>query len=143
MNSTASNALMMTSRSIAPLPLAVRNFLFILPQEATAEDHALIFTIASSMTGMGYVYISSAEQTTMEDKGQIRYLPFRGGQFPSFGSVNAVFVLRDREIATAALAEYQGVETFLLEPNGQVQTSTAPAHARPRQNIGALISFPA
>ncbi|MDZ4287503.1 MAG: hypothetical protein U0984_06075 [Prosthecobacter sp.] len=143
MNSIVSNALTITAHSLAqPMPMP-RNFLFILPHRATPEDHALIFTIASSMTGLGYVYVASADQATMEDKGQIRYLPFRTGQFPSFGVINAVFVLRDREVATAALAEYRGAEAFLLEPRSDVPNHTAPAFARKVQNIGALISFPA
>jgi hypothetical protein len=92
-----------------------RNFLFIVPTPATAEDHALVEAIATTMSSMGYVYVASADQRLVEDRGAIRYLPFRAGHFPSFGTLDAIFVLRDREVANAALAEYPAAEAFVLD----------------------------
>jgi hypothetical protein len=128
MNTTFADPLSLTARSVAAASMPVTapaNFLFIMPQHASEEDHTLISTIANSMTGMGYVYVASVDQTVTEDKGQVRYLPFRADQFPSFGFVNAVFVLRDSEVAAAALAEYRGAEGFLLEPRAEATHNAA------------------
>lgn len=151
MNTTYADPLSLTVRSVAkPKPAAVNapaHFLFIMPRAATQEEHALIFTIANSMTGMGYVYIASADHTTVEDRGQIRYLPFREGSFPSFGRVHSVFVLRDRMVATQALNEYRGAEGFLLEPRVELKDhmATAKPAAHPDdaecQHAGAFISM--
>ena len=124
MTSTAA-PLAMTARPALQPALTLRNFLFILPQAATEEEHALIEAIATTVSGMGFVYVASADQPTMEDRGAIRYLPFRAGHFPSFGKVDAVFVLRDREVASAALAEYPCAEAFVVDHQAGISAAKA------------------
>jgi hypothetical protein len=115
MTSTAASPFAISARPAPQLLQTHRNFLFILPQAASAEDHALIEAIATTVTSMGYVYVASADQPLVEDRGAIRYLPFRAGHFPSFGTLDAIFVLRDREVADAALAEYPRAEAFVVD----------------------------
>lgn len=104
-----------------------------------------MFTIADSMASVGYVYIASVDQTTVEDRGQVRYLPYHPGQFPSFGQVRAVFVLRDRAVALAALAEYSDAAGYLLEPCRElaaITSATQRMSSPTTQHHGALVVLP-
>jgi hypothetical protein len=106
----------------------------------------LIATLAQSMTGLGFVYVASIDQTTMEDRGQVRYLPFHSDHFPAFGQVDMVFVLRDRQVAGEALKEYQGAQAYVLEPRADVRPIEALRSVHFRSNghlFGALMALPA
>jgi hypothetical protein len=125
MISNAATSFSMTPRPATQPAPSHRNFLFIMPQAATPEEHVLVESIATTVTGMGFVYVASADQSMMEDRGPIRHLPFRAGHFPSFGSLDAIFVLRDHAVAAAALVEYPGAEAFVVDPQATFSAARA------------------
>lgn len=104
----------MTTPSIAQ-PL--QNFLFMLPVDTTPAEQEVIVNLARRLTTMGYVYIASAHQQMMEDREDIRFMPFHRDLLPSFGIMAGVFIVRDQSIASAAREAYPDAHVLVIDPD--------------------------
>lgn len=94
----------------------LQNFLFMLPADTTPAEQEVIVNLARRLTAMGYVYIASAHEKTMEDREDIRFMPFHRDLLPSFGEMAGVFVVRDAGIAAAARAAYPQAHVLVIDP---------------------------
>lgn len=103
------------------LPL---HYLFLLPDSATPADQEAVAKAARELVSVGYVYVASAAEKTMEDREGIRFMPLRDGSLPHFGSVAGVMVVRDQKLAHAAQELYPGAKVAMLD--------ATPAEARRR-----------
>ena len=102
----------------APSPiLPPQNFLFMLPADTTPAEQEVIVNLARRLTAMGYVYIASAHEKTMEDREDIRFMPFHRDLLPSFGEMAGVFVVRDQNIAAAARQAYPNAHVLVIDPD--------------------------
>lgn len=105
-----------------------QNFLIIAPDPDNGTNAAelpdgQVKALARHLNQNGYAYVARHGQIEMEDdRFGVRYLPL-GGDLPSFGSMSAVFVLRDPAWATRAAAAYPGADVFLLEPCPRASTA--------------------
>jgi hypothetical protein len=95
------------------LPL---HYLFLLPDSATPADQEAVAKAARDLVSVGYVYVASATEQTMEDREGIRYLPLRENSLPHFGAVAGVMVVRDQKLAHAAQELYPGAKVALFDP---------------------------
>lgn len=86
-----------------------------LPASATEAELQAITEAARRLVTLGYVYIASPAEKTMEDRDEIRYLPLNVDLLPCFGAVTAVCVLRDESLAQAARQTYPGTEVMVLQ----------------------------
>ena len=102
---------------LSTLPAAtLHNFLFMLPATTTAAEQKIVTQLAHRLTTFGYVYIASAQECTMTDRDDIRFMPFHRDLLPSFGSMTSVFVVNDPEIAQAAKETYPEAQVLILDP---------------------------
>jgi len=102
---------------LSTLPAAtLHNFLFMLPATTTAAEQKIVTQLAHRLTTFGYVYIASAQECTMTDRDDIRFMPLHRDLLPSFGSMTSVFVVNDPEIAQAAKETYPEAQVLILDP---------------------------
>jgi hypothetical protein len=102
----------------APFPvLPIQNFLFMLPADTTPAEQEVIVSLARRLTAIGYVYIASAHVKMMEDREDIRFMPFHRDLLPSFGVMSGVFVVRDIHIAAAACEAYPHAHVLVIDPD--------------------------
>lgn len=97
--------------------LPLQNFLFMLPADTSPAEQEVIVNLARRLTAMGYVYIASAHEKTMEDREDIRFMPFHQDLLPSFGEMTGVFVVRDQSIASAARQAYPNAHVLVIDPD--------------------------
>ncbi len=95
----------------------LHNFLFMLPASTTPAEQEVMVNLARRLTTMGYVYIASALESTMEDREDIRFMPFHVDLLPSFGAMTGVFIVRDQSIATAARETYPEAHVLVVDPD--------------------------
>ena len=119
-----------------------RNFLFILSRTPSEDEQTMIGKLAGSLTDLGYVYVARRDQSSMEDKDGVRYLPFRETHLPSFGLVTAVFVLGDTDVAQMAADEYPDSQTYLLEIPNATSAVQAATHEVAVTAAKCLMSLP-
>jgi hypothetical protein len=103
-----------------------RNILFLLPRPAEAESNCPVTShmieIARSIARHSYVYVARHDQHEWEDdEFGVRYLPLDPDHLPSFGALEAVFVLEDRSLGLAAASEHPSAEVFVLEPRHEMK----------------------
>lgn len=110
------------------------HFLFMLPDSATPAEQDHVVEAAKELTSMGYVYVASAQERTMEDRDNIRFMPLRPDDLPRFGAVSGVMVVRDQSMAQAAQEAYPGAKVFVIDP--------AQASQKPRHRAAALTVWP-
>ncbi len=72
--------------------------------------------LARRLTSLGYVYIASAHECTMEDREEIRFMPLHREMLPAFGALTGVFVVNDAEIASAARDTYPEAHVLVIDP---------------------------
>jgi hypothetical protein len=113
------------------------HFLFMLPGSTSPEEQEQIVKTAKELTSMGYIYVASAREKTMEDRDNIRFMPLREGQLPCFGSVTGVMVVRDQSIARAAEEAYPGAKIFVIDPAHDIPEAPVeePQQSRRRANL--------
>ncbi len=87
-----------------------------LPASATEAEKNAVIETARGLTALGYVYIASPTESTMEDRENIRFLPLNVEVLPCFGAVTAVCVVRDEAIAAAARDAYPDTEVIVIDP---------------------------
>lgn len=92
------------------------HFLFLLPASTTASEQEVVANAAQELTPLGYVYIASAHEPTMEDRGDIRFMPLHDGTLPCFGAVTGVMIARDQELVRAAQENYPGAQVVVFDP---------------------------
>ncbi|TDU81528.1 hypothetical protein EI77_00838 [Prosthecobacter fusiformis] len=88
-----------------------------LPATTTSSEQEVIVNLARRLTTLGYVYIASAHERTMEDREDIRFMPFHQDLLPSFGVMAGVFVVRDQNIASAAREAYPEAHVLVIDPD--------------------------
>ena len=113
---------------MAPLnrtPSLPRHFLFMLPASATQAELDAITESARRLVALGYVYIASPKEKTMEDRDEIRYLPLNVDVLPCFGAVTAVCVVRDEALAQAAREAYPGTQVMVVDPRADQRADGA------------------
>jgi hypothetical protein len=103
-----------------------------LPDSTTPEEQECVVNSAKELTSMGYVYVASARERTMEDRDNIRFMPLRSDDLPRFGNVSGVMVVRDHEFARAAEQAYPGAKVFVIDPATPAPAKAAEEHVRPR-----------
>lgn len=103
----------MTAQSVYP---CLHNFLFMVPATAGKAEQDIIVNLARKLTSMGYVYMASAHEVTMSDREDIRFMPLHEESPPCFGTLTAVFVVKDASIVEAARAAYPDAHVLLLNP---------------------------
>jgi len=104
------------TRSLPSSSQAKNHFLFLLPPSTTPAEQDVIANAARELAPMGYVYIASAHEKTMEDRGDIRFMPLRDGTLPCFGAVTGVMIVRDRELVRQAQENYPGAPIVVFDP---------------------------
>jgi hypothetical protein len=108
------------------------HFLFVLPGSTTPDEQERVVKSAKQLTSMGYVYVASAHERTMEDRENIRYMPLRENDLPRFGNVSGVMVVRDQACARAAVEAYPGASIFVIDPSQPAPARAADEGIRPR-----------
>jgi hypothetical protein len=103
----------MKSSSPTSLP---HHFLFMLPESTTPDEHEQVVKAAKELTAMGYVYVASTQERTMEDRDNIRFMPLKSDDLPRFGSVSGVMVVRDQKMAQVAEEAYPGAKIMVIDP---------------------------
>lgn len=93
-----------------------KNYLFMLPDMITPAEQDEVVEVARALLTDGYVYIFSARETSVVDRGDIRYLPLRTESMPYFGEVSGVLVARDRQLAKVARETYPGAAVMVFDP---------------------------
>jgi hypothetical protein len=107
-----------------PKTQSPHHFLFMLPGSTTPEDQERVVKSAKALTSMGYVYVASTHEHTMEDRDNIRFMPLRSNDLPRFGEVSGVMVVRDQEVARAAEQAYPRARVFVIDPSGPAPAKT-------------------
>lgn len=92
------------------------HFLFMLPASTTPSEQDEIVETAKKLTSMGYVYVASAHEHTMEDRDEIRFMPLRNDDLPCFNAVAGVMVVRDKGLAEVAQQTYPGANILVIDP---------------------------
>jgi len=87
-----------------------------LPSPTTAAEQEQIEKAAKQLASDGYVYVASAQQRTMEDRDEIRFMPLRHDDLPRFGAVTSVIIAKDRVMAGAAEKAYPGAKVIVIDP---------------------------
>jgi hypothetical protein len=108
------------------------HFLFMLPGSTTPEEQERVVKSAKDLTSMGYVYVASAHERTMEDRDNIRFMPLRSNDLPRFGNVSGVMVVRDQEYARAAEQAYPSAKVFVIDPSSPAPAKAAGERVRSR-----------
>ena len=107
------------------------HFLFMLPASTTPSEQDEIVETAKKMTSMGYVYVASAHERTMEDRDDIRFMPLRNDDLPCFGAVAGVMVVRDQGLADVAQQRYPGANVLVIDPAQPAQDKVDPRQIMP------------
>jgi hypothetical protein len=92
------------------------HFLFMLPASTTPSEQDEIVETAKKLTSMGYVYVASAHERTMEDRDNIRFMPLKNDDLPCFNAVAGVMVVRDQGLAEVAQHAYPGANILVIDP---------------------------
>ena len=87
-----------------------------LPESTTPSEQDEIVETAKKLTSMGYVYVASAHERTMEDRDEVRFMPLRNDDLPCFGAVAGVMVVRDQGLAQVAQQQYPGANILVIDP---------------------------
>jgi hypothetical protein len=95
---------------------SARHFLFMLPSPTTAAEQEQIEKAAKQLACEGYVYVASAHERTMEDRDNIRFMPFRHDDLPRFGMLTSVIIAKDQAMAGAAEKAYPGAKVIVIDP---------------------------
>jgi hypothetical protein len=107
-----------------PTSRVPNRFLFLLPASTTPSEQDVVASAAQELTPLGYVYIASAHVPTMEDRGDIRFMPLRDGTLPCFGAVTGVMIARDQELVRVAQENYPGAQVVVFDPAQSPQRIT-------------------
>jgi hypothetical protein len=99
-----------------PTTQTLHNFLFMLPFTTTRAEQEIIMNLARRLTSLGYVYIASAHECTMEDREEIRFMPLHCEMLPAFGTLTGVFVVKDADIASVARDTYPDAHVLVIDP---------------------------
>lgn len=99
-------------------PSRPHHFLFLLPESTTSEEAEIVETAARKLTSLGYVYVASPHQPTMEDRAGVRFMPLRLHRLPCFGAVTGVMIVRDRHLTLAAQEAYPEAQIIAFDPAG-------------------------
>lgn len=91
-------------------------FLFLLPETTTPDEVEIVEAAARKLIPLGYVYIASPHEPTMEDRGGIRFLPLRPHRLPCFGTLTGVMIVRDRHLMLAAQETYPEAQVIVFDP---------------------------
>lgn len=98
------------------VPDEMTNYLFIIPDELSPLERAILDVTVRQLVNHGYVYVADVQQHVIEDRDGIRYMPFRAGIMPRFGSMNSVVVFHDPDFETTARICYPGAHIMILNP---------------------------
>jgi hypothetical protein len=113
-------------------------FLFMLPDSTTPTEQDHIVNAAKELTTMGYVYVASARESTMEDRDNVRYMPLKEYDLPCFGEVTGVMIVRDQEMARMAEEAYPGAKVFVIDPSQGAPEAATDAARKPRRSGSAV-----
>lgn len=91
-------------------------FLFLLPETTTPDEVEIVEAAARKLIPLGYVYIASPHERTMEDRGGVRFLPLKMHRLPCFGSLTSVMIVRDRHLSLAAQETYPEAQIIVFDP---------------------------
>jgi hypothetical protein len=92
-----------------------------LPASTTPSEQDKIVESAKKLTSMGYVYVASAHEHTMEDRDNVRFMPLRNDDLPCFGALAGVMVVRDKGLAEVAQQTYPGANVLVIDPTEPAQ----------------------
>ncbi|MDB6118473.1 MAG: hypothetical protein JWO08_2254 [Verrucomicrobiaceae bacterium] len=134
-----------------PSSQSIRNFLFLIPENVTELERAVVLAAARRMTEHGYVYLAESGRKDVEDCHEVRHLPLNAQHLPSFGLTTTVVVLNREELARKALETYPDAQVFLLNLRsaftaGEESTATAGtchyfSHLRPWLVTGQMAAI--
>ncbi|MDB6139770.1 MAG: hypothetical protein JWO94_2842 [Verrucomicrobiaceae bacterium] len=94
----------------------IRNFLFLIPEDAVEPERTVVLNAARRMTEYGYVYLAEGGRKEVEDCKDVRHLPLNDQYLPAFGLINTVVVLNREDLAQLAHQTYPDAQVFLLTP---------------------------
>ena len=129
------NAMKPSANSTIP-----HHFLFMLPATATPADQDHVVKAAKELTSMGYVYVASAHERTMEDRDNVRFMPLKNDDLPRFGSLAGVMIVRDQEMARVAQEAYPDANVLVIDPSPAAEK--APEASRPARRTAATAWHP-
>src|SRR4051812_39535854 len=113
----------------SPYSTVPHHFLFMLPATTTPADQDQVLKAAKELTSMGYVYVASAHERSMEDRDDIRFMPLKSDDLPRFGSLAGVMIVHDQEMARVAEEAYPGAKVIVIDP-APTATEKAPDESR-------------
>jgi hypothetical protein len=95
------------------LPL---HYLFLLPESATSSEQDAVTKAARELTTVGYVYVESASEKTLDVRDDIRFMPLKVDSLPHFDALAGVMVVRDHQLAHVAQEAYPGAKVTVIDP---------------------------
>jgi hypothetical protein len=124
----------------SPNSTVPHHFLFMLPATATPADQDHVVKAAKELTSMGYVYVASAHERTMEDRDNVRFMPLKSDDLPRFGSLAGVMIVRDQEMARVAQEAYPEANIMVIDPTPAAEKT--PETPRPARRTAATAWHP-
>ena len=79
--------------------VSVRNYLFIVPDELSHYERAVLKATAARLTEFGYVYVADVCQLDVEDRDHARHLPLKNRMIPPFGILDTAVIFHDLRMA--------------------------------------------
>ncbi len=97
-------------------PTEMKNFLFIIPDELSPLENAILAVTIGRMAHYGYVYVADVQQHHVEDRDCARYMPLRNDAMPCFGRIDSVLIFHDGDYETPARKSYPDARIMIFNP---------------------------
>lgn len=92
----------------------VKNYLFIVPDDLSHYERAVLKATTIRMTEFGYVYVADVRQREIEDLDHVRYLGMANRMLPQFGALEAVIIFHDESLVAEARRTYPDTRLYVL-----------------------------